>query len=425
VTKIVDQEQINAQESSVLFSGNVDSQSFKPTVSTIDAVDLFINVMNPQYLPGNITVSILDSNYNLLGYNVTEITQSFSGWMQFHFAPGISVIPGQTYYINLTCDTDALIGWMCVVSSTDYYPDGEGYPHQGTYMDYAFKTEYYGRYVTSQTPIYLNITDNGTEPCIVGSLHVRVGIWYDGEWNYTWHNQSNSPVNLTIYLHEECVHYLNITAWDDLGNVIYDNETFYVDNTPPDINKTIGEPKYHGNGEETIILEEYFEGTFPPAGWYTQGMDMWKRNDSYSMPNYAGGYGYCADAFSLHGQQHDELVTPSFNLSGYKSATLSFISSCRCSSGSFTNVYVSTNGGATWTTLLSWTTDHDPYGPGELVTIDLTPYVGNNSVVIKWEYSADSGGGWYEIDNVTITGAREGSGCLQCNNRSKDSSLHN
>jgi len=88
-------------------------------------------------------------------------------------------------------------------------------------------------YVNFSTPIYINITDNGTEPCIVDSLHVRVGIWYGGEWNYTWHNQSESPMNLTLHLNEECMHYLNITAYDDLGNMIYDNETFYVDNTPP------------------------------------------------------------------------------------------------------------------------------------------------------------------------------------------------
>ena len=118
-----------------------------------------------------------------------------------------------------------------------------------SYSEYAVARIYLKNtihYVTEDTPIYLNITDIGTEPCIVGSLHVRVGVWYNGEWSYTWYNQSDSPMNETIYLGGDCIHYLNVTISDDLGNMVYDNETFYVDNTPPVIDATIGQPKCPG-----------------------------------------------------------------------------------------------------------------------------------------------------------------------------------
>ncbi len=124
--------------------------------------------------------------------------------------------------------------------------DLSGYAGQNVYIAFRyqgnFATEWFiddvmvlGRtqYITSQTPIYLNITDGGIDPCIVGSLHVKVGI-YNGTWNYTWYNSSDSPLNLTIFMHEECMHWLNITMYDDLGNVAYDNETFYVDDSPPE-----------------------------------------------------------------------------------------------------------------------------------------------------------------------------------------------
>ena len=157
------------------------------------------------------------------------------------------------------------------------------------------------------------------------------------------------------------------------------------------------------------ILSEDFEGSFPPSGWTVHGDPLWDRNDNWGRDNYAGGYGYCADADSdaYYGGGDSELWTPSFSLEGYASAELSFIASYNDYSGhdDYADVDISTDGGATWTNLLHWEDeDHDAYGPGEPVTIDLTPYVGNDNVIIRWHYYAPGWDFWYEIDNVTITG---------------------
>ena len=37
-------------------------------------------------------------------------------------------------------------------------------------------------------------------------------------------------------------------------------------------------------------------------------------------------------------------------------------------------VNISSDGGGTWTTLLSWSEDHDAYGPGQVVTLDITAF---------------------------------------------------
>jgi len=47
----------------------------------------------------------------------------------------------------------------------------------------------------------------------------------------------------THYFDSECTHWLNITAKDCLNNTAYDNQTFYVDDTPPAVTKTVGDPK--------------------------------------------------------------------------------------------------------------------------------------------------------------------------------------
>ena len=47
-----------------------------------------------------------------------------------------------------------------------------------------------------------------------------------------------------IQFEEECIHYLWIEATDLLGNKFVDNETFYVDDTPPETIKTFMGPRY-------------------------------------------------------------------------------------------------------------------------------------------------------------------------------------
>jgi hypothetical protein len=47
--------------------------------------------------------------------------------------------------------------------------------------------------------------------------------------------------------------------------------------------------------------------------------------------------------------------------------------------------------------------DHDAYGPGEDVAIDLSGFAGNTAQ-IEFRYAGDSWDWWYEVDNVVVTG---------------------
>jgi hypothetical protein len=179
------------------------------------------------------------------------------------------------------------------------------------------------------------------------------------------------------------------------------------DETGAEVNLMIEKAEY------TLYLEEDFEGTFPPADWVVTnngGTCVWERNDVWGRPNYAGGDGYCADADSDacgSGTTMDtDLITPSMDLSTVTGAMFSFITSYNdISSGATSDlamVDISTDGGTTWTNLLTWDEDHDASGPGEEVMIDLSPYCGNADVQIKFHYVAPGWDWWWEVDQVKV-----------------------
>ena len=127
--------------------------------------------------------------------------------------------------------------------------------------------------ISGLTPIWINITDNGTGPCIVGSVHLHYRYWYNGSWS-DWINKSLASGTLVeeIHLLGTCKHYLEFWVEDNLGNrwppvCGYDNETFYVDDTPPTISKTIHPPNcYHSTSCTSDLTNPGFE-TGDLTGW--------------------------------------------------------------------------------------------------------------------------------------------------------------
>ncbi|MBE3136604.1 MAG: DUF3494 domain-containing protein [Thermoplasmata archaeon] len=100
--------------------------------------------------------------------------------------------------------------------------------------------------VRTTTPITINASDPGCCP----SLMVDYRVWNDTA-DSGWIAITELPY--VFYFSEECMHHLDIRAYDCLGHITYDNETFYVDDTPPVIEKTVGDPNCMlGPGEYCI-----------------------------------------------------------------------------------------------------------------------------------------------------------------------------
>jgi len=87
--------------------------------------------------------------------------------------------------------------------------------------------------ITMQTPITIDAYDLGC----CGELPITVEYKInDGNW-------IQIVEQTTIYMTEECDHTLTIRATDCVGNIAEDIELFHVDNSAPEILKTVGDPK--------------------------------------------------------------------------------------------------------------------------------------------------------------------------------------
>jgi hypothetical protein len=157
----------------------------------------------------------------------------------------------------------------------------------------------------------------------------------------------------------------------------------------------------------TILPLENFNSGIPGT-WTIQNLGgdcVWTDNGAVGRTNYAGGDGLCACADSddcgSGTSMYTRLVTPLIDATAYTAVELQYIAAFNYLSGDYFDLQITTDG-STWTTLLHWAEDHDDYGPGEDVTVDLTAYAGQ-LFYIGWLYEGSYD--WYaEIDDVVIIG---------------------
>jgi hypothetical protein len=127
--------------------------------------------------------------------------------------------------------------------------------------------------------------------------------------------------------------------------------------------------------------------------------------------NWTNGTGdaACASSDMQGGGNYDtELRTPPIDLAGYGLPTLTYKANYQNNTLDFLDVDVSANGGADWTTVLSWNEDHGSSRalPGEEVTLDLWQYAGQE-IIVRWRYHDPSGSTvddlYVQIDDVEMT----------------------
>jgi hypothetical protein len=164
-----------------------------------------------------------------------------------------------------------------------------------------------------------------------------------------------------------------------------------------------------GEGVVTLVAADFNAGL--PTGWtVTGGPFTWVTNDVTGRTNYAGGDGLCMDGdsdyYNSGGAAYDtSLITPEFDV--LPGAMLEFDAAYNYLSTEQFEVNITTDGGMNWTNLLTWMEDHDAYGPGEHVTLDLGAFSGNMAQV-AFRYVGTGWDWWVEVDNVLITGLVEG-----------------
>lgn len=170
------------------------------------------------------------------------------------------------------------------------------------------------------------------------------------------------------------------------------------------------------HGVVALLQEGFEDATFPPAAWSVvdnagTGV-VWNFAAEYGDGNYTGGSGEAAtvnsDAFGT-AEFDTELRSPIVNTGGKPGLSLQYDVNYQNLAGlDFLDTDISTDGGATWTTMVRWNEDHGAFfgAPGEVVNIDLDPYLGGaNDFMIRWHYYDPNTNDfdWYaQIDNVVV-----------------------
>jgi uncharacterized repeat protein (TIGR01451 family) len=160
-------------------------------------------------------------------------------------------------------------------------------------------------------------------------------------------------------------------------------------------------------GSACTPFSEPFE-SWPPAGWevINYGGDcVWESTATTLRANFTGGTGFAADADSDwcgSGFTMDTaLVSPEFNLVGAPAPTFSYSYDYQSYSGIESGtVDISTDGGTTWTNLVTYVADDS--GPAQNI-LNLSAYVGQPSVMMRFGYWNAAYDWWFEVDDATLS----------------------
>jgi len=154
-----------------------------------------------------------------------------------------------------------------------------------------------------------------------------------------------------------------------------------------------------------VLLQETFEGTFPPQGWSSQG---WNAASSFGEGNYAGrgeAATLSADALGKTGVK-GAIYSPVVSLKESRNITLQYQANYQnYANQDYLDLDIRLNGESQWTNVLHWNEDHGSLrGAGELVKVELAKYLQNaSSFQLRWNYAGSSSEGWYtQLDNVEL-----------------------
>ncbi|WP_445454305.1 fibronectin type III domain-containing protein [Flavobacterium sp. 25HG05S-40] len=172
---------------------------------------------------------------------------------------------------------------------------------------------------------------------------------------------------------------------------------------------TIFSENFNGVTNNWTTINNSIGGLSAEAAWTL-------RNSPYSPPgvvwptafssNDASKF-YFTDSYAQGGPTSNKtqtyLVSPSINLAGYTSATLSFWQYLRYIGGNRARVESSIDGGTTWVTQLTQIASQGAANSFVNTTVNLSSLLGNPNVLLRFYYDATYDYGW-AVDNVSITG---------------------
>ncbi|WP_213453760.1 S8 family serine peptidase [Rhizomonospora bruguierae] len=154
------------------------------------------------------------------------------------------------------------------------------------------------------------------------------------------------------------------------------------------------------------LLSQPFDGTTTPSGWSVvnrSGTGGWQFTDDGNRGNLTGGSGGFAivdsDRLGSSNALDTDLITPPMDLSGTTAPTLRFNSDYRAFSNGSADVDLTTDGGATWTTVWHYTTQ-SRRGP-VVEEVPLAAAAGAPAARVRFRYQGNFAW-WWQVDNVQV-----------------------
>ncbi|MCD6171317.1 MAG: hypothetical protein J7J36_02735, partial [Thermoplasmata archaeon] len=184
-----------------------------------------------------------NSDNNSIYYHIWNSTSGWTTWMHTVHANLMTYIKDECKHYIEYYAVDALGNTESTIHNITLYVDDSTPVIVKTVGNPNVTVAPGEYYVTTSTPIIINATDVGCCPGMTVEYKVDSGAW----------NDITSSLPFTYQFTTEGLHTLYIRAYDNLGNIAYDNETFHVDNSPPAINKTVGNPNCNISSTEYCV----------------------------------------------------------------------------------------------------------------------------------------------------------------------------
>jgi hypothetical protein len=189
VGRFVDQNQslalVPSGYTDMIRSGTRVGQSFTPTVSEIQSIDIYLVKNSPD--PTSSFTLYVKPHQNLteLGNSTLKYEEIIDGWNNFVFQQPLAVIPGFEYFMLLTSNTTSggYRNYGGIWSDTwDYYENGTVFWELGPYLepspyqDIGFFTYYDAPLVPSEYQINVSITGANTTQALFGTNTTTLSI---------------------------------------------------------------------------------------------------------------------------------------------------------------------------------------------------------------------------------------------------------
>jgi minor extracellular serine protease Vpr len=163
-----------------------------------------------------------------------------------------------------------------------------------------------------------------------------------------------------------------------------------------------------GGGGQVTILQEGFDNVFTPAGWTTAVTNSnftWKQGnlDNNNFNQIDPSSLFSAGCPWVNQDQNEWLITPSFSLGSGEAEVEFYIGhSTQWLSSATVYLRITTDNGASWTTLWSAENDGQPWS-WRKININLTSYSNKSGLKLAWNYLGNDGD-YIALDGVKLTG---------------------